>query len=297
MIRHLVPRPVVRYIFILRRHLLDIVYKIFHIPLSNVGKVGMEFEELFEELNQNLCEENSFIKQVISEVTDEQVIYKKGEGPEVVFKEGDKLIPRKGTLIMVKYFIAKRLELILNALGNYEHARILDVGATDGLFLRYLQKNEMAINISERAVQYARKHGVESVLGNADDLPFPDKSFDHILCFQTIEHLENPLKALREFIRVCKGKILITIPHTRTTSICPFEFDDRGNHRWHVFEFSHNDFCKILDRVGLKILHYEIIRTAGVPKTFRQKLFVRRWRYHSWFEGFAYYELVPKNNT
>lgn len=46
-------------------------------------------------------------------------------------------------------------------------------------------------------------------------LPFYDESFDHIVCVEGIEHLENPYFAVGEFFRLLKrdGHLIITTPN------------------------------------------------------------------------------------
>jgi len=46
-------------------------------------------------------------------------------------------------------------------------------------------------------------------------LPFEDSSIDFILASHVLEHLDNPIKTLKEFHRVCKAraKIDIYVPH------------------------------------------------------------------------------------
>lgn len=46
-------------------------------------------------------------------------------------------------------------------------------------------------------------------------LPYPDDSFDYLVCLDGIEHTENPSNAIREFQRVLKkgGKIFLSTPN------------------------------------------------------------------------------------
>ncbi len=55
--------------------------------------------------------------------------------------------------------------------------------------------------------------GVDLV-GSVYELPFPDASFDRILCLSVLEHLEEPKKAIAEMARVLtpEGKIIVSVP-------------------------------------------------------------------------------------
>lgn len=46
------------------------------------------------------------------------------------------------------------------------------------------------------------------------DLPFPDESFDYVLCFETIEHVPDPESLIQELSRVLRtgGEIILTTP-------------------------------------------------------------------------------------
>ncbi len=277
----------------LKKNLLKLsapLWGLLKIPHTNDS---MQFEDFYHDLNMPLMDENEYIRTVMNSMSDEDIIYQKGENPERVFKDGDSFIPRKGLILMGKYFIAKRLELIKKYSSDLDHKSLLDVGATSDVFFRFLNKTGVGVNISERAVQYMKDKGIEAFVGNAEDLQFGDNSFDYLFCFETIEHLENPVRSLRELKRVAKEAIFITIPNVRKTNLCTFEFKDRGMHRWHFLEFNKEDFKRILSRVGLKVEYEFVIRPFGKPRTWRQKLFVYRWRNHPWFMGFVFMKVSP----
>jgi SAM-dependent methyltransferase len=46
-------------------------------------------------------------------------------------------------------------------------------------------------------------------------LPYPDRSFDYLVCLDGIEHTENPYNTIREFRRVLRkgGKLFLSIPN------------------------------------------------------------------------------------
>ena len=54
-----------------------------------------------------------------------------------------------------------------------------------------------------------------NVIMDAHHLGFRDRIFDEIHSYEVLEHLDSPIKALREFKRVLKeeGKISITVPN------------------------------------------------------------------------------------
>jgi len=50
------------------------------------------------------------------------------------------------------------------------------------------------------------------VLADAHYLPFRNKTFEKIVCSHVLEHLTNPLVALKEMARVCNGIVEIYVP-------------------------------------------------------------------------------------
>ena len=62
-------------------------------------------------------------------------------------------------------------------------------------------------------------------------LPFPDASFDSVLCMEVLEHLEviEFPKALFELRRVCRGTLVMTVPYEEPEPL--WHHDRRGGHR------------------------------------------------------------------
>jgi phosphatidylethanolamine/phosphatidyl-N-methylethanolamine N-methyltransferase len=100
--------------------------------------------------------------------------------------------------------------------------RILEVGVGTGLSLpSYAASSQIVgIDISEPMLEKARqrvqrqglKH-VESVgWGDAENLDFPDQSFDVVVAQYVVTAIPNPERALDEFVRVVRpgGEIILT---------------------------------------------------------------------------------------
>lgn len=63
---------------------------------------------------------------------------------------------------------------------------------------------------------YGRKIKVDMIYDlDKFPYPFPDNYFEEILMDNVLEHLEEPMKVMRELIRICKenAKIIIRVPH------------------------------------------------------------------------------------
>lgn len=57
---------------------------------------------------------------------------------------------------------------------------------------------------------------VGEVLGDAEQLPFDDGSFDTVLCVNVLHLVESPVRAMREMARVLKpgGHLVVIVPNT-----------------------------------------------------------------------------------
>jgi len=100
--------------------------------------------------------------------------------------------------------------------------RMLDVGCGDGFFTSVLGKVLQAkkiygIDISAKAVNEAKSHGVEATVLDTDekDLPFDAESFDFIFCGNLIELVFDPDRLLSELHRVLakNGQLVISFPN------------------------------------------------------------------------------------
>jgi len=100
-----------------------------------------------------------------------------------------------------------------------ERRRILDVGTGTGfisLILAELGHEVVGIDLSKGMLEVAREKAkkfgldVEFRIGDAENLPFEDESFDAVVCRHLLWTLPNPLKAVGEWRRVVRdgGKVV-----------------------------------------------------------------------------------------
>lgn len=62
-------------------------------------------------------------------------------------------------------------------------------------------------------------------------IPVPDENFDIVMCTEVLEHLPNPVEALKELSRVTKvgGKLILTAPFCSLTHFAPYHFSTGFN--------------------------------------------------------------------
>ena len=97
--------------------------------------------------------------------------------------------------------------------------RVLDIGAGTGRILSELKQmgwQVKGIDTEKQAAKQSQKREIELKLIDIDKqiLPFKANSFEVVLCLDSLEHLTNEVKVLKEIIRVTKpgGIIILTVP-------------------------------------------------------------------------------------
>jgi len=100
--------------------------------------------------------------------------------------------------------------------------KVLDVGCAKGFLVKDLLAegiDAFGIDVSEYALMHCEPEVVGRLqIGNAERLPFPDGSFDAVLCINTLHNLPRPrcITALQEFERLAPGKGFVQVDSYRT---------------------------------------------------------------------------------
>lgn len=94
---------------------------------------------------------------------------------------------------------------------------ILEAGCGKGVLVaKLLKKGSVTatdIIIGEQAK--LRAPSAVFIEANVEALPFPDQSFDTVVCTHTLEHVRDLVRALSELRRVTKRKLIIVVPKQR----------------------------------------------------------------------------------
>jgi SAM-dependent methyltransferase len=148
------------------------------------------------------------------------------------------------------YLHARRLE-ILRQLIPRRFSSGLDVGCAAGI-LKMLGFSEVI------GIDIVTGSNV-TILASAEYLPFRDESFQFVFAGEVIEHLREPLQALKEWIRVLqdRGRMVISTPNGLLVNVYS------GNPE-HKRMFSPNDLCRTIRRLGLDVTYAKGIFTGLV---------------------------------
>ena len=93
---------------------------------------------------------------------------------------------------------------------------VLDVGCEEGYLASKLQSPSYLIGLDfqREPLDKAKKRFDAVVCGDAQNLPFKNQSVECVICSEILEHVNDPLIALREISRVTKYLVL-SVPHDK----------------------------------------------------------------------------------
>ena len=141
-------------------------------------------------------------------------------------------------------------------------ADVLEMGCATGETCYVVSQTGARVagcDLSAEAIRLARSRypRLDFRVGSAEEIPFPDHSFDVILAFELIEHLSSPTKFISQVRRLIKpgGILVLTTPNADCGKRV-------GWHRWtgfltsfeHLYFFSPRSLNRILSQQGLSIL-------------------------------------------
>lgn len=119
---------------------------------------------------------------------------------------------------------ARRARIILENLDLKNGMKVLDVGCGRGFYeiaisTIYPGHMVVGVDLNEGYLTVARKtvrsNSISFIKADATELPFPDNSFDRVICSEVLEHVKDDCAVLSEIHRVVKkkGKVLISVPN------------------------------------------------------------------------------------
>jgi 2-polyprenyl-3-methyl-5-hydroxy-6-metoxy-1,4-benzoquinol methylase len=131
-----------------------------------------------------------------------------------------------------------------------EGRRVLDAGCGlaygAAMLSRAGARETTAIDVAEEIIEVARgqvPEGVRCEVADVRELPFPDASFDLVVCFEVIEHIDGQDRAFDELRRVCAPGGLVAVsspnpaayvagnPH-HVHELTPHELEGQLRRRW-----------------------------------------------------------------
>jgi 2-polyprenyl-3-methyl-5-hydroxy-6-metoxy-1,4-benzoquinol methylase len=158
---------------------------------------------------------------------------------------------------VVRRLIDRFYDRLLEAVEPLAASTILDAGCGEGETLARLgsalPSRTVAVDLSGKAVDFTAKRfpTIEVERHSIDDLPFPDHSFDLVLCLEVLEHLKSPTAALAELARVAGAHVIVSVPHEpwfRAGSLLRGNYlRELGNHPEHVNRWTPSGLSRFLE--------------------------------------------------
>jgi ubiquinone/menaquinone biosynthesis C-methylase UbiE len=107
----------------------------------------------------------------------------------------------------------KKIALIKTHLQVQQKNTLLDVGCGSGISTRTWHCKRTGIDPSEKLIAIAQEKDPEGtyLVGVAEELPFPDNSFDIVISVSAVHNFTDALLGLREMKRVGRGQHIITL--------------------------------------------------------------------------------------
>lgn len=155
-------------------------------------------------------------------------------------------------------------EVLRRFLPDAAPRRMLDIGCGPGGNMRALQEfgQVTGLDVAPEALVFAKEQGyAELVRGDAEQLPFPDASFDAVTAFDALEHVPSDARALAEAFRVLKpgGAFLVTVPAH------PWLFGPHDRSLHHFRRYAAGDLRRKLADAGFQKRFETHFVTLGVP--------------------------------
>lgn len=136
---------------------------------------------------------------------------------------------------------------------------LLDIGCATGAFMaeasRYWKVS--GVEISLYAAGEARKKNLEVFAGAVEDSPNIKEKFDVVTLWDTIEHLNDPLRTMEKIKKITYPDAIVALT---TGNVASFTARISGQH-WHLYNipqhlsfFDEKSITKLLEEGGFKVL-------------------------------------------
>ncbi|MBD2530785.1 3-demethylubiquinone-9 3-O-methyltransferase [Nostoc flagelliforme FACHB-838] len=116
-------------------------------------------------------------------------------------------------LYLSNHLNKSRFEFFSNFVPDWKGVKVLDIGCGGGLACEFIANQNAyvsGIDLSFNSIKIAQEHARNSNLkidyqrALAENLPYQENSFDVVLCFDVLEHVEDWQKVISEAYRVLR---------------------------------------------------------------------------------------------
>jgi ubiquinone/menaquinone biosynthesis C-methylase UbiE len=157
---------------------------------------------------------------------------------------------------VVRLVLRRFFDAIREAVQDVAPLTVLDAGCGEGELMRrgvlpdHLRVVSLDLRLESLAFFRANVGVQNLVCGSVQGLPFAAKSHDAVLCLEVLEHLQDPLPALRELARVARRAVILSVPYEpyfRMGNVLRGKHLSRlGDHPEHVQHWNQGSFRRLL---------------------------------------------------
>jgi len=150
-------------------------------------------------------------------------------------------------------------------------AKILDIGASDGSFLAFLQKHGcsgIGVEVNPSMVEFAISRGLNVIKKPFNEILLTENSFDLIAMSHILEHMPDLGQTIKHALNLLKpgGHLFVIVPNYGCIMMRMFAGVQEslflpGQHIWYFTKKSLKSSCALF---GLKLVEYE---TANASST------------------------------
>ena len=104
--------------------------------------------------------------------------------------------------------------------------RLLDVGAGEAPWREFVSQAEYVGVDIESSTDFGMRRRPDVAYYSGDTLPYPDNSFDNVLCTEVLEHVREPKSFLLDLHRVLRsnGTLILTVPWSARLHHLPHDY-------------------------------------------------------------------------
>lgn len=159
-----------------------------------------------------------------------------------------------------------KLRSVTKILSRLQFKKCLDVGCASGYMISEISKRFSAtqyygVDVYDQAIAYAKKKNphIKFQVAPADKLPFKNNCMDLVLFYETIEHVEDPVKCLKEIKRVLKkgGRLILAMDSgSLLFRLVWLIWENTTGSVWkgaHLHPFHHSELERLIERSGFEV--------------------------------------------
>ncbi len=149
---------------------------------------------------------------------------------------------------------------ITRIVTDLQPATLLDAGCGEGFvadaFLKAMPRARITgFDVLPESVKLAQLRNPRATfsLGDIYNIEHPDNSFDVVYCFEVLEHLQEPDRALKEMARVAQRAVVLSVPHEPFFCLANaargknLDMNPKGSDPEHVNFWSRDGFGRFVD--------------------------------------------------